>query len=83
MKQLGFALALLSVAAICSGQQPSDFKPAETNVWGAENPNGRCLTSKWSRRARRSCHHVVVARGSFSALGASLERRTAPSAAHL
>jgi hypothetical protein len=39
MKQLGFALALLSVAAICSAQQPSDFKPAETNVWGAENPH--------------------------------------------
>ncbi len=38
MKQLGFALALLSVAAICSAQQPGDFKPAETNVWGAEYP---------------------------------------------
>ena len=38
MKQLRFVLALLSVAAICSAQQPSDFKPAETNVWGAEYP---------------------------------------------
>ena len=38
MKQFGFALALLSVAAICSAQQPGDFKPAETNVWGAEYP---------------------------------------------
>ena len=38
MKQFGFALALLSVAAICSAQTPGDFKPAETNVWGAEYP---------------------------------------------
>ena len=37
-RKLGFALALLSVAAICSAQQPGDFKPAETNVWGAEYP---------------------------------------------
>ena len=37
-RTLGFALALLSVAAICSAQQPGDFKPAETNVWGAEYP---------------------------------------------
>ena len=29
-RTLGFALALLSVAAICSAQQPGDFKPAET-----------------------------------------------------
>ena len=29
---------MLSVAAICSAQQPGDFKPAETNVWGAEYP---------------------------------------------
>ena len=46
MKQFGFALALLSMAAICSAQQaapqaaqpPGDFKPADTNVWGAEYP---------------------------------------------
>ena len=37
-RTLGFALALLSVAAISSAQQPGDFKPAETNVWGAEYP---------------------------------------------
>ena len=49
MKQLGFAVALLSVAAICSAQQAGDFKPAETNVWGAEYPRvdgtGRLVTS--------------------------------------
>jgi enterochelin esterase family protein len=38
MKKLGFALAVLSVAAICSAQQQGDFQPAETNVWGAEYP---------------------------------------------
>src|SRR4029453_12853595 len=38
MRPFGFALALLSVAAICSAPQPGDFKPAETNVWGAEYP---------------------------------------------
>jgi enterochelin esterase family protein len=38
MKKLGLALAMLSVAAICSAQQQGDFKPAETNVWGAEYP---------------------------------------------
>ena len=38
MRQLGFTLALLSIAAICSAQQTSDFKAAETNVWGAEYP---------------------------------------------
>ena len=35
-RKLGFALALLSVAAICSAQQPGDFKPAETNVFIAD-----------------------------------------------
>jgi len=38
MKQLGFALALLSVVSICSAQTASEWKPAETNVWGAEYP---------------------------------------------
>jgi len=38
MKQLGFALVLLSVASICSAQEASEWKPAETNVWGAEYP---------------------------------------------
>jgi len=38
MKQFGFAVALLSMAAICSAQQPSEFKPAETNVWDAQYP---------------------------------------------
>jgi enterochelin esterase family protein len=38
MKKVVFAAAMLSVAALCSAQQASDFKPAETNVWGAEYP---------------------------------------------
>ena len=38
MKQFGIALALLSMAAVCSAQQTGEFKPAETNVWGAEYP---------------------------------------------
>ena len=38
MKKVAFALALLSVAAIASAQPHGDFKPAETNVWGAEYP---------------------------------------------
>jgi enterochelin esterase family protein len=31
-------MALLCVAAICSAQDTADFRPAETNVWGAEYP---------------------------------------------
>ena len=38
MKKAAFALALLAVAAIASAQPQGDFKPAETNVWGAEYP---------------------------------------------
>jgi enterochelin esterase family protein len=38
MRKLGLALAVLSVAAICSAQQQGDFKAAETNVWGADYP---------------------------------------------
>jgi enterochelin esterase family protein len=38
MRSLVFALALLSAAPLCSAQQSGDFKPAETNVWGAEYP---------------------------------------------
>ena len=38
MKEAAFALALLAVAAIASAQPQGDFKPAETNVWGAEYP---------------------------------------------
>ena len=38
MKQASLALALLLGAAVCSAQQPSEFAPAETNVWGAEYP---------------------------------------------
>ena len=38
MKRIGIVLALLSVAAVSSAQQQADFKPAETNVWGAEYP---------------------------------------------
>jgi enterochelin esterase-like enzyme len=36
MTKLG--LALLLVASICSAEDPGDFRPAETNVWGAEYP---------------------------------------------
>jgi len=43
MKHAVWALAL--VAGIVCAQQPGDFQPAETNVWGAEYPrvdaNGR------------------------------------------
>jgi len=38
MSKVGLAGALLLVATVCSAQQPGDFKPAETNVWGAEYP---------------------------------------------
>ncbi len=38
MKQLVFAVAMVSAAAICSAQAPVGFTPAETNVWGAEYP---------------------------------------------
>jgi len=38
MKQVGFASAMLFGAAICSAQGQGDFKPADTNVWGAEYP---------------------------------------------
>jgi enterochelin esterase-like enzyme len=36
MKQAGWVLFL--VASLCSAQESSDFRPAETNVWGAEYP---------------------------------------------
>ena len=36
MKSLG--LAVLLVASVCSAQDANDFKPATTNVWGAEYP---------------------------------------------
>jgi enterochelin esterase family protein len=36
MKQLG--LSLLLVASLSQAQEPGDFKPATTNVWGAEYP---------------------------------------------
>ena len=38
MKQFGIALAMLSMAVVCPAQQPGEFKPAETNVWGAQYP---------------------------------------------
>jgi enterochelin esterase-like enzyme len=36
MKHL--ALAVLLVASLCSAQESGDFKPATTNVWGAQYP---------------------------------------------
>jgi enterochelin esterase-like enzyme len=36
MKKAGWALFL--AASLCSAQEPGDFRPAETNVWGAEYP---------------------------------------------
>src|SRR5512143_240461 len=36
MKQAG--LAFLLVASLCSAQESSDFRPATTNVWGAQYP---------------------------------------------
>ena len=36
MKQIG--LALLFLASVASAQEAGDFKPASTNVWGAEYP---------------------------------------------
>ena len=42
MKQVGLAVLLAasvcSTASVCSAQEPGDFKPATTNVWGAEYP---------------------------------------------
>lgn len=38
MRTTGIVLALLLVAGVSSAQQEADFKPAETNVWGAEYP---------------------------------------------
>jgi enterochelin esterase-like enzyme len=38
MRQIGWALALLCLATPSSAQDTTDFKPAETNVWGAEYP---------------------------------------------
>lgn len=38
MKQVGFAVAMLLVGSVCSAQQSGGFRPAETNVWGAEYP---------------------------------------------
>jgi len=36
MRQVGLALLLL--ASVCSAQEAGDFRPAATNVWGAEYP---------------------------------------------
>jgi enterochelin esterase-like enzyme len=36
MKHLGLAVLLL--ASLCSAQESGDFKPASTNVWGAQYP---------------------------------------------
>jgi enterochelin esterase-like enzyme len=36
MKRMGLALVL--AASVCLAQEPGDFKPATTNVWGAEYP---------------------------------------------
>ena len=36
MKQAGWALLL--AASVCSAQESADFKPATTNVWGAQYP---------------------------------------------
>jgi enterochelin esterase-like enzyme len=36
MKHLGWTLLL--AASLCSAQESSDFRPAETNVWGAQYP---------------------------------------------
>ena len=42
MKQVGLAVLLAasvcSTASVCSAQESGDFKPATTNVWGAEYP---------------------------------------------
>jgi enterochelin esterase family protein len=37
MRQVGLP-ALLLLASLCSAQERSDFRPATTNVWGAEYP---------------------------------------------
>ena len=36
MKQLG--MLMLVFASLCCAQEPGDFKPSDTNVWGAEYP---------------------------------------------
>jgi enterochelin esterase-like enzyme len=36
MRQIGMAVLLF--AGLCHGQEPADFRPAATNVWGAEYP---------------------------------------------
>ena len=38
MKQAGMAIPILLLASLCSAQEPADFRPATTNVWGAEYP---------------------------------------------
>ena len=39
MKQLASVFFLLSLLSnLCWGQESNDFRPAETNVWGAEYP---------------------------------------------
>jgi enterochelin esterase-like enzyme len=38
MKRIGLALFLLALASVSSAQESGDFRPAETNVWGAEYP---------------------------------------------
>ena len=45
MRKVVLAVAL--IASVCSAQEPANFQPAETNVWGAEYPrvdsSGRVL----------------------------------------
>ena len=36
MRRLGLVLVL--TASVCSAQDSGDFKPAATNVWGAQYP---------------------------------------------
>src|SRR5687767_8300963 len=38
MKRLGLALVLLSLPSLASAQEAGDFRPASTNVWGAQYP---------------------------------------------
>jgi len=47
MRQVAISIFLLSLlSSIAWGQESNDFRPAETNVWGAEYPRGRnsCAT---------------------------------------
>ncbi len=39
MKHVGVAFSVMVfLATVCSAQEPSDFRPASTNVWGAQYP---------------------------------------------